>query len=341
MWYKTRHLIVGISCLFFTFPALAQDTLECEAGFRLVEHALGESCIPEQPQRVFTLDMTTFDLLLVAGIEPPAFSGVILDTLLRMHPEMEATFESFYDPTVDVGFPPNVETVIATQPDLIIIPNDFFGALLYPQLSEAIPTIVYEPTPGDWKTRLRESGELLGLSDLVEELIADYDARVAELQVTLGEDASEIDISLVRTFPDQIGLVVAGMTASTTLQEVGLGRPEAQAVDYEYVLSELDGRSEILISEESLTLAEGDFIFLFGDPGDLLSNPLWNALSAIQAGNMAQVGYYWWGDGLFAAHDQLDDIFEYIAQVEPTLPNPFENGITPTVEATAEATPAS
>lgn len=68
-----------------------------------------------------------------------------------------------------------------------------------------------------------------------------------------------------------------------------------------------------------LSLAEGDVVFVFGDPSELFENPLWNALSAVQDGRAYEVGYYWWGDSLLSAHRMLDDLFFYVAGIRESL----------------------
>jgi len=326
--------------LLLSISVYAQETLDCEAGYRPVEHALGSTCVPEQPQRVFTLDMTVLELLLIAEMQPAAFSGTLLDAYLRMHPELEGSFDHLRETSIDVGFPPNAESILSAQLDVILVPRDLFTESLYPQLAEVAPTVVYEPVPGQWRERLIFAGEVLGLSDLVETLLADYDARLDALREILGDAAGEIDLSLVRTFPDQIGLILEGTAAAALLNEAGLSRPESQAYDYDYVLSELEGRPELLISEEELLLADGDVIFVFGDPTHLAENPLWNALPAVRDGRAFEVGYYWWGDSLLSTHDMLDDLFQYVTEVQPALSNPFETSISTNAdrEATAEVT---
>ncbi|NJL94996.1 MAG: hypothetical protein HC915_15380 [Anaerolineae bacterium] len=56
----------------------------------------------------------------------------------------------------------------------------------------------------------------------------------------------------------------------------------------------------------------------------LLGLLLWDALPAVRAGNAHVVGYYWWGDSLLSAHAMLDDLFRYVAKVDPAeaAPNP-------------------
>jgi len=324
-----KRLLCIISLLIVTLTASAEDNLTCEEGFRLVEHALGESCVSLAPQRVVPLDMTITELLLISGAQPVAASQTVLDAYTRMHPELAETFEALMDDMEDVGFPPNIEAILNAQPDLIIGPRDLFTESLYPQLNEIAPTVLYDPVPGDWRSRLVFAGEVLGLSETVDELLAEYDARVDELRVLLGEDAGDIEISLVRVFPGQIGLVLSGTAGAALLEDIGLGRPESQAVDYEYVLEELDGRPELLISEEELLLADGDVVFVFGDASELIEMALWGALPAVRDNRAYEVGYYWWGDSLLSAHDMLDDLFTYVAETEPENQNPFTDGVLP------------
>lgn len=307
----------------------ASESITCEEGTKLVTHDLGESCVPLEPQRVVALDMAIMELMMVADMQPAASSELVSMTYALMHPELSEDFATFYGDAPDMGYPPNIEVILNVQPDLIIGPSDFFTESIYPELNAIAPTVLYEADPGNWRTRLIFAGEVLGLTDTVDEILADYDARVAELADVLGESAGETTVSLVRALPDQIGLVLTGTNAANVVASVGLARPESQSVDYDYVLSELDGRPELLISEEELALADADVVFVFSSTEDngLTDNPLWNALPAVQDGRSHVVGYYWWGDSFISAHRMLDDLFEYVAGVEPENPNPFAEGL--------------
>jgi iron complex transport system substrate-binding protein len=141
-------------------------------------------------------------------------------------------------------------------------------------------------------------------------------------------NAGEIELSLVRTFPGQVGVMLTGSIADRVVADVGLSRPEAQIRDLDFVLDQLGGRAELTLSREELTIADGDIVFVFGNVEELFADPLWTALDAVQRGNVYEVGYYWYVEGLISAHDMLDDLFEHIAGVSSTLQNPFEGGIT-------------
>jgi iron complex transport system substrate-binding protein len=141
------------------------------------------------------------------------------------------------------------------------------------------------------------------------------------------------------------------------LQDVGLGRPASQATTFAeggYVEGGAD-YGFVAISNERLDLADGDEIFIFTwpttDPAVAAENlqgledfnqndPLWQALSGVQAGNVHIVGAHWFrAQTYLAANLILDDLFTYLTDVEPTIPNPVDllEDVSADSEATAEA----
>jgi iron complex transport system substrate-binding protein len=309
-------------------PAIAQDEL-CDGGFRSIDHALGVLCVPEQPQRVVGLDLTVFELMLVTDIQPVVKSDILIQSFYqRAHPELLDEIEALTADLPDIGFPPNFEVIASAQPDLIIGVDDFITDRIYQQLSQIAPTVVLEVEPGDWRERLIQAGDALNIADQVEVLLDDYAAREDEFRERV-LDAAEIELSLVRTFPGQVGVMLTGSIADRVVADVGLSRPAAQIFDLEYVLNELGGRAELTLSREELTIADGDIVFVFGSTEELFADPLWGALDAVQRGDVYEVGYYWYVEGLISAHDMLDDLFTYIAGAESEIVNPFEEGLTP------------
>ncbi|MEO0599328.1 MAG: hypothetical protein AAF126_24670, partial [Chloroflexota bacterium] len=71
----------------------------------------------------------------------------------------------------------------------------------------------------------------------------------------------------------------------------------------------------------------------------LRADPLFNTLNAAQNDQVYQGGPYWYVQStIYGAHSALDDLFTYIAGVDPqeVSPNPFRNYETD-IEATEEA----
>jgi iron complex transport system substrate-binding protein len=308
-------------------PAAAQDTA-CNDGFREIEPALGELCVPEQPERVVALDLTVFELMLVTGIQPVVKSDILIQSFYqRAHPELLDEIEALTADLPDIGFPPNFEVIAAAQPDLIIGVDDFITGSIYDQLSQIAPTVVLEVEPGDWRGRLVQAGDALNIVDQVDALLDEYAAREDEFRERV-PNAADIALSLVRTFPGQIGVMLTGSIADRVVADVGLSRPEVQIYDLDTVLSELGGRAELTLSREELRIADGDVVFVFGNAEELFADPLWGALDAVGRGDVHEVGYYWYVEGLISAHDMLDDLFTHLAGAESETGNPFEEGLT-------------
>lgn len=324
---KLWKLLMVVGALVVAAPITAQ-TADCDAGFRLIEHAYGELCVPESPQSVVALDLTVFELMLVAGVQPAAQSVIAIQSFYeRAHPELMEEITALVADVPDFGFPPNFEVIAAAQPDLIIGADDLITEDLHVALSQIAPTAVLSVEPGEWQERMVQAGNALNISDEVDHLLADYAAREAEF-AELVPDAADIELSLVRTFPGQVGVMLSGSIADRVVTDIGLSRPEAQIYDLAYVLGELGGRAELMLSRETLSIADGDIVFVFGNTEELFADPLWGALDAVERGDVHEVGYYWYVDGLISAHDMLDDLFTYIAGAESTIPNPFEESVT-------------
>jgi iron complex transport system substrate-binding protein len=323
---KTAFFLL-VTILTFT-NALAQSD-PCDAGFRQIEHALGDLCVPENPQNVVALDLTVFEMMLITGVQPAVKSDILIQSFYqRAHPELLEQIEAISADLPDIGFPPNFEVIAAAQPDLIIGVDDFITGSIYEQLSQIAPTVVLSVEQGDWRERLIQASEALNIADQVKTLLDEYAAREDEFR-ELVPDADGIELSLVRTFPGQVGVMLTGSIADRVVADVGLSRPEAQVRDLDFVLDQLGGRAELTLSREELGTADGDVVFVFGNAEELFADPLWDALDAVGRGDVYEVGYYWYVEGLISAHDMLDDLFEHVAAVESTLPNPYEDGITP------------
>jgi iron complex transport system substrate-binding protein len=148
------------------------------------------------------------------------------------------------------------------------------------------------------------------------------------LQAALGDTMQETEVSLVRVFTNQIGILIAGSTGDRLLRELGFARPQAQAeYDLAFVLDDNNGRAELPLQREEIRLADGDVIFVFGQPEVLRDDPLWSRLSAVQVGQVYEVGYYWYGDGLLSVHDMLDDLFTHLVGRASQVVNPYREGL--------------
>jgi iron complex transport system substrate-binding protein len=319
-------------------PTAAEDAAACAAGQRLFAHELLATepvCVPQQAERIATLEPSAHDLLMALDRPPVAAVGYLDSVLSEAYPTLSFAANNI----ANLGFPPNLEALVAAQPDLIITSESSAESASYEQLSAIAPTVMLSGGPsGEWKTWLEAAAAALGLEAEQAQLFAAYEARMATFRTTVGDPAA-IAVSIVRVQPDdQVMLNLVNSFPSVVAADAGLGRPESQALDAATAQERYGSEIGATISLEQAQLADADVIIVWGAQASadqmaaaeerwqaLNANPVWASLGAVQAGDVHRVGSHWVGWGLHAAHAVLDDLFTIVAEVDPATvaPNPF------------------
>ncbi|WP_049761806.1 MULTISPECIES: ABC transporter substrate-binding protein [Cyanophyceae] len=113
-----------------------------------MQHALGETCVPLEPQRIVTLGGTTLESALAMDIQPLAAQT---DVLLHLETQL-ADIEI-------LGWPLNLEKIVALKPDLIIGLADGQEQTTYDLLSQIAPTVLANnQNSGHWQEIVRFIG---------------------------------------------------------------------------------------------------------------------------------------------------------------------------------------
>ncbi|NJL98642.1 MAG: ABC transporter substrate-binding protein, partial [Synechococcaceae cyanobacterium SM2_3_2] len=105
-----------------------------DGSTRLVQHAMGETFVPEDPQRVVVLDTSALDAVVALGSTP--VGTLIYGTL----PAYLGESITEIDIVGDIN-QPNLEAIIRLDPDLILGTRVNVAAL-YRQLDQIAPTIL-------------------------------------------------------------------------------------------------------------------------------------------------------------------------------------------------------
>ena len=274
-----------------------------------VNHALGTTQVPANPKRIIALSFYTIESLLAMGIEP---QGVI-------PPDNKPHLQQALKEIPKVGLPTNLEKVLRLQPDLIL--GSTYSEDIYDQLSQIAPTVLAEYNGSNsWQGIHRKVGEVVNQTEKAEQVLAEYRSRLETLRQKLGDRAKNIEISVVRLFPDRVNLVTAGSFAGSILEDAQLSRPASQR-----------GNDDVYraITQEQLQLADGDVLFVWSHANtpeerekaqakieQLKTDPLWSQLDVVQEGKVYSVGSYWIGSGPIAANLVIDDLFRYLVEEE-------------------------
>ena len=174
-----------------------------------VQHALDPltgTKVPGRAERPFTLTADTLGDTVALGVKPV---GASLEGN-RMPPFLRAAARG-----VEITGDSALAEIEATDPDVILGAKEFQGDD-YDELRKIAPTVMSEGF--DWMLNLRLHGEALGRTNDAEELLIDWDDRVAKVKKAIGgRDMSVNFVTRVSEFdtgPDSF--------AGTLLKELGL-----------------------------------------------------------------------------------------------------------------------
>jgi len=286
-------------------------------AYRLVKHALGETKVPINPQRVVALDSTSLEAAIalevkLVGATTWTGSGNAGSFPSFFKPEQIASVEYLGDENQ-----PNLEKILALKPDLLL-GSTFNGEQIYAQLKQIAPTVMYELYDGQrvmpWQESFELYAEALGKTVEAKKIISNYEQRVARFRQQMGDRLAQTEVSVVRFMPEGVQLLLKSIFVGNILQDVGLPRPPSQNKD----------KPQERISLEYLPKLGGDVIFVAqSDPEATLyqkvtSNPLWQQLDAVASGKVYEVNYEYWigGSGAIAANLVVDDLFKYFVARE-------------------------
>jgi iron complex transport system substrate-binding protein len=273
----------------------------------MVQHTKGETCVPNNPQRIVMLG--GLEDVLSLGIKPIGSDGV---------DQYEFYLKEKVNGIEDVGGndAPSIEKILALKPDLILA-EEYITAD-YTILSNIAPTVLipFEHS-GQWKDVFMRYAEALNKTAEAKKVMDDYYARLEEFKQQMGTRAAETEVSIVRVYPTHVNLYLKDSFCGTVVADAGLTASEAKVL--------LGNSIQHTISREKLQDADGDVIFLwtYGHENDiarqaqtekekLKADPLWSTLTAVQQERVYEVPGYWIGNGPIAANLVIDDLFKYL-----------------------------
>jgi iron complex transport system substrate-binding protein len=272
----------------------------------MIQHALGETCVPNRPQRVIVLGIPTLGDAMALGVKPIA-SIVYFDD---PPPYLAKHLESIQ--SLGKEGQPNLEKILALKPDLII-GTKYSSEATYNQLSKIAPTVVdnWEGYPS-WRNHFNFVAKVLNKNEEAKQVWAEYNQRIASLKTSLGNRLQDSEVSFVHICCGTIDIDLKNSFNGGILADAGIRRPPSQAVPIEGGIT--------LLSEERLIDIDGDILFVATDGeksiqklAELKQNPLWKNLRAVQQNQVYPVNYPTWrGGNPLAADAVIDDLVKYL-----------------------------
>jgi iron complex transport system substrate-binding protein len=284
-------------------------------GTRTIKHGLGETEVPERPERVATLYSAT-DVALAVGLKP-----VAVDAASASAEYLNGRLEEAEN--IGQGFEPNLEKLAALEPDLIL-GLDVVVEQVYDQLSEIAPTVGVEfgETSGDWKRYNRDYAEALGRTGEFEGAMDDYEKKTEGFREKMGDRLGGTEVAIMRASPENLRFDLPGIfIGDVVYDDAGLRLPsrlrEPAKNPENYTLE---------ISREEFGRAEGsDALFVWNVTGEgpekdeeeieeILSDPLFGRLDVVREGRVYRMGDHWFSESVLGASMVLDDLEKHLVK---------------------------
>jgi iron complex transport system substrate-binding protein len=246
--------IITAACGSASQPASEGASASASAGGewpRTIKHAMGETTIEKQPERVMTLDLSFTNATIL--LETPVVGFTKYHAADGIPEYTGEAGKKYGAEAIDVGLlnEPSLEKIAAAKPDLIVSAKVRHEAL-YEQLSAIAPTIMTETTGPTWKENITFLGEALGKEEVAKTKLEAYEAAAKEVGDAINKKAGNPTISVVRFLDGPTRLYQKASFSGHVLRDAGLARPPAQDVD-EFAAE---------ISEEKIKDADADKIFV-------------------------------------------------------------------------------
>lgn len=222
-----------------------------------IENRFGETLIPEQPERVATIDYAGVDNVLALGFQPLTareWFGPYPDSIWPWAKDLATT-----DPVV-VGAELDFEAIAATEPDVILALRSGITQDDYNALARIAPVVAVPPGAGDydldWQAQAELAGLALGRSQLAAQQIEEVKATI-EAAAQAHPEWQGKTFAMMTYWEGTVGLYSATDSSVALISQLGL-EPHPKVVELS-----TPGQFYIEISEEILPELDADLIVWF------------------------------------------------------------------------------
>ncbi|WP_337182665.1 iron-siderophore ABC transporter substrate-binding protein [Shinella sp.] len=276
-----------IFCLLFALSAFLSTGMAAKADGQFpvtIEHALGSTTIPAEPQRIVTLGWSGEDVVIALGKKPVAMTeyGFFQSGIFPWNEERLSGFR----PQLSKG-ETDYEAIAALRPDLILAVLSGVDDVAWQRLSAIAPTVVYRSGPwrADWKEQTELIGHALGKPQEAHKLITDS----ADFLRSLGDAYPVLQgktFTFATFFKGANNLVVylPSDPRVAALTELGLTVSPGVAALAEANPSKIS----VNVSLEEIERIDSDLLIMwFGDGGKdaFEAQPLFQTIGAVKRGS--------------------------------------------------------
>lgn len=253
-----------------------------------VEHALGVTEIPAEPERIVTVGMTEHDTVLALGLTPVGVTDWYGDQPFATWPWAQDELGDAEPAVLSNADGLQYERIAALDPDLIIGTNAGLDEESYALLTDIAPTIAHpagaELYFSPWDDQADLIGRALGRDAQMGEIIADIHEQFADAAAEHPEFAGTSIVFLQNAFYDGEAIAYQDGLSTAFLTDLGFTIPEE--ID---PFASPDGQAFIPL--EQLAVLDAADVLLWGtespdDRAALESEAVYNTLEEVRDGRL-------------------------------------------------------
>ena len=259
-----------------------------------IEHALGETTIVEEPQRIVALGAVERDAVIALGAADRLVGAGVPFYDDSVNPWIDdlVSAEDFVAIPWDQNAQYNIEQILSLDPDLILAPTSFTISTDYATLSAVVPTIAFleNPITDRWQDVTQLTGDALGQPARAAALVDEAESALSQLaEAYPGLQGKTVSFTVAQGGDAYGVLSDVNDTMIKNLSDLGLSVPAAVEALPENPLN--PGVSDISIEE--IGAIDADLILIAHMAPDAEtateSSPLFDALDGVKDG-----GYQSW-----------------------------------------------
>lgn len=254
---------------------------------RVIQHDLGETSVPESPERIVVLEQGFTQIVAALEVKPV---GVADDNRPERFPQDTLDYIEGYT-SVGTRSEPNLEVIRTLKPELIIADTSRHSTI-YEQLSEIAPTIVFKNDTADYEQSLAATeaiGEALGKDSETQSLIQEHQEEIDRLKAGIDMNQTVLMVTPDEEDSQSFQVRTSSSFHPSFLLKIGL----------DYALMDDKETNQLMTIEQLLAIDPDVMLILLNEDASSVieaqaDNPLWNSLKAVQGNNVHEVELATW-----------------------------------------------
>ncbi|MEM6429715.1 MAG: ABC transporter substrate-binding protein [Deinococcota bacterium] len=238
----------------------------CTDGFRTFTHFGGESCVPEDPQRIVSLSDMEMTLILADLGQTDRIVGSAGRVLEGQPPFLRGPRDllglDYTNTDIEFVSTDDFEGIAALEPDLIVGTNWNSNELL--QYEAIAPTVLLQTHADNYFEVIGQMADLVSETEQFEARRTAYEARIAQAQELI-PNASDITVTMLLPAPwnGTFELYERHFALSQVIEDIGFAEtPEVRALLEDAVTNDL----WMDLSPERMAETDADFIVSTYEP---------------------------------------------------------------------------